>query len=55
MADPGAEDQGHAPDLRPGGGGHDQPRGPARGWHPSQPPHQIQRQPHLCKSEMSSI
>jgi len=41
MADPGAKDQGHAPDLRPGGGGHDQPRGPARGWHPSQPPHQI--------------
>ena len=42
MADPGAEDQGHAPHLRAGGGGHDQPRGPPRGWHPPQPPHQIQ-------------
>ena len=47
MADTGAEDQGHAPDLGAGRGGHDLPWGPPRGRHPQEPPHQIQRQPHI--------
>ena len=41
MADPGAEDQGDAPHLCPGGGGHDQSGGPPRGRHPPEPSHQI--------------
>ena len=49
MAHPRAADQGDAPDLGAGGGGHDQPRGPARGRDTEEPPHQIQRQPHLCE------
>ena len=49
MVDPGETNQGDAPNLCPGCGGHDQPRGPSRGWDPQKPSHQIQRQPNLRK------
>ena len=52
MADPGAEDQGHAPDLRPGRGGHDRAGRPPRGGDTQEPAHQIQREPHLRESEL---
>ena len=49
MADPGAPHQGDASHLSTGGGGHDQPGGPARSWNPAQSAHQIQWKPHLCE------
>ena len=47
MADAGAPDQDDAPDLGGRSGGHDQPGRPPRGRHPQEPPHPVQRQPHL--------
>ena len=47
MADTGATDQGDASDIRPGCGGHDQPRRPPRGRNSPEPAHPLQRKPHL--------